>query len=186
MKQTKIVKFIALSISLVVFFACSEQGEKTHQEKSNQKTGENDAGIKAKEAENGGMSLEEAEVLDMMKTAYEQNAEDLINWSTEATKANNVEQANKALLEYIEVQKRFNNSLAEIGDQTANKLGVDYVYSLEYETAFQAYLSDPLRTQRSKKAATSFMRLVNLYGDDATFIGILKELEEMNKHKMKQ
>ncbi len=77
------------------------------------------------------------------------------------------------------------NSIAEIEDQVASKLGEDYVYSPEYEEAFQAYLSDPARTQRSKKAATSFMRLVNLYGDDATFIGILKQLEEMNKHKVK-
>lgn len=182
----------------MVILACSEQEKKPQTEQSTE-TGakqiieKDTSGKKAvestaveKETKNEGMSLEEAEVLDMMKTAYEQNAKDLINWSTEAAKANNVEQANKVLLEYIEVQKRFNKSLAEIGDHTANKLGVDYVYSPEYETAFQAYLSDPHRTQRSKKAATSFMRLVNLYGDDATFIGILKELEEMNKHKMKQ
>lgn len=200
MKQVKFVKFIVFAISLVIFFACSEQGEKKQQQESKKtddkqqvektkadpKTEKTNTNANATETKIDGMSNDEAEVLDMMKTAYEQNAEDLINWSDIAAKVVNVNQAYDAMYEYIEVQKRFNKKLKEVEDYSVKKLGEDYEYSLEYETAFKLYLSDPARKQRSNRAVNSTMRLIDLYGKDAKFMEIMEKIGEMNRHKMKE
>ncbi len=198
MKKMKFFKTAAIFLSLIVFLACSDQGKKPQTEQSktpeaeqqinidssDQKAGESTA--IEKEANNIGMSPEEAEILDMMVTEYERNSEDLMNWSELAAKVNNVDQANMAMMEYIEVQKRFNENTKTIETHTIEILGKDHVYSQDYETTFQEYLSDPMRANRSNRTVNATMSLIDKYGSDEKFQAIMKKLEVMNRHRMKE
>jgi hypothetical protein len=90
------------------------------------------------------------------------------------------------MMEYIEVQKRFNENVKEIETYALKILGEDHVYSNDYEANLQGFLSDPYRMERSKKTVGVTMRLINKYGDDEKFMEIMKELEVMNRHRMKE
>lgn len=139
-----------------------------------------------KKAISNSMNEVESEILDKTITAYELNAEDLIQWSKVADEATNVNEAVEVMMEYVEVQRRFNDNIKEIEKYADNELGKDYVYSSEYENTFQGYLSDPNRMTRSKQAVNATMRLINNYGSDKRFEAILKDLEKMNRYKMKE
>jgi len=193
----KTLRSLVFLLSLILFLACSEQGKKPQTEQPNESevgqiidydSSENDVEeeeIIQNVAANQ-MSPEEAEILEMTITAYEQNAEDLISWAEVAETVKNVEEANDVMIEYMEVQMRFNESIKKVEDFTITTLGKEYVFSNEYEENFQGYLADPERTSRSKRAVGATMKLINAYGEDDTFVQILKKLEDMNRHKMKE
>ena len=198
MKKPKIRNIISVTVIILIFFACSGVQENKNEMQSDEIKRKQELGTEdsekntvikddaVEEIDGDVMSMEEAEILDMMITTYEQNAKDLINWSVMADKVSSVNEANDAMLDYIEVQKRFNDKVKEIEDYSAKKLGDDHKYSIAYEVSFQSYLSDPIRTQRSKNAVNSTMRLIRLFGEDEKFKETMEVLGEMNRHRMKE
>ena len=196
MKNFKITKLFALLITAFLIISCSGQKEKKADQKEqnlkskseaiNQSTSDSINVFENRESSLNEMSMEEALILDMMITEYERNAEDLINWANIAEEVRNSAEANAAMLEYIEVQKRLNENTGEIKKNAAIKLGEDHKYSAAYEAALQAYLNDPQRMSRAKNAVNATMKLIDQYGDDPKFTEIMKQLEEMNRYRMKE
>ncbi len=198
MKYLKTIKFLSFILVLLLLIGCSEREGKKQQQNSkefneqqisettNAESGDTTTATVAGEDENRVMSPKESDILNRMINAYEKNSTDLLNWSTSAVRVSNVNEAINTMMEYIDVQKRFNNDVKEIEDYTAKELGEDHEFSTEYENTLQGFLSDPQRIVRSKKVVGATMKLINQYGDDPRFQEIMKELEEMNRHKMKE
>lgn len=196
MRNLNIFKFSIIIISLMLLSSCAEKREQKENEQKDAAQIEegisndtNDSGnMKSQEEKTvrPKMSPEEAEVLDMKITEYERNSEDLINWSKIADDVRNVNEANAAMMEYLEVQKRFNENIKEIEKKAVEMLGEDHQYSAEYESHIKGYMNDPERTNKAKRIVNNTMRLIEQYGDDPVFMDIMKQLEEMNKHRMKE